>query len=80
VRELGPVEWAAVEAVTNGLAAAERRVAQAQAELTAVRQRRAAVFDALRLDAGTRHHFEPDGVGGASVHLAGGGGSDGATT
>ncbi len=76
VRELGPVEWTAVEAVTNGLRLAQQRCAQAEAELAALQRRRAAVLDALGLDAGANYHFEPDGAGGAGgarVYAASGG-------
>lgn len=76
VRVLGPVEWTAVEAVTNGLRVAQQRYGQAEAELAVLQERRAAVLDALGLDAGATYHFEPDGAGGAGgarVYAASGG-------
>ena len=87
VRELGPVEWAAVEAVTNGLATAEQGVAQARLELAALhpplwrirrelaalRRRRAAVLDAIGLDAEELYRFESDGEDGARVFGSTGG-------
>lgn len=75
LRTLNALEWTAVEAVTNGLRAALQRSSSAQAELTSMQRRRAAVLAALDLDADVAYMIEPHEDGGATVFAERAGGA-----